>query len=54
MQKLSKSEFMHKVINDKYNKRLKEKEMLNGAMIHSIENNIKIQDYKRRKKDYGY
>lgn len=54
MQKLSKNDFMRKVVNDKYKKRLKEKEMLNGAMIHSIENNRKIQDYKRRKKDYGY
>ena len=45
MQKLTKSQFMHKVINDKYKKRLLEKE----ADKHTFENIAKINDFKRKK-----
>lgn len=46
MQKLSKSQFMSKVINDYYKKRLKAKE----ADSHIIENNIKVQENRRKHK----
>lgn len=50
MKVLSKKEFMHKVINDLYNKQRKEKEKLKSADTHSIENNIKVNEFRRKKK----
>ena len=44
MQKLSKSEFMSKFINHYYNKRFKAKEVDS----HIIENNIKVQERRRK------
>ena len=44
MQKLTKSEFMHKVINDKYQKRLRAKDVDS----HLIENALKIQKTRRK------
>lgn len=43
MQKLNKSDFMHKVINDKYNKKYTEKEKSYEAINHLKENFVKIQ-----------
>lgn len=43
MKSLSKAEFMHKVINDKYKKKLDKREKLNGAETHLIENSNKIK-----------
>jgi len=48
--KLSKSEFMSKVVNDLYEKKRQEKEKLKGADIHTIQNVNKIDKYMRRKK----
>lgn len=42
MQKLNKSDFMHKVINDMYAKKHAEKEKLYEATNHLKENFIKI------------
>lgn len=50
MQKLNKSEFMSKVINDLYNKQRKEKEKQNSARIHSIVNVNRIKEYGRKHK----
>lgn len=44
MQKLSKSEFMSKYINDYYKKRLNAKEVES----HIIENTIKVQESRRK------
>lgn len=44
MQKLSKSEFMSKYINDYYKKKLKEKDIDS----HIIENTIKVQESRRK------
>lgn len=44
MQKLNKSEFMSKVINDYYKKKLKAKQV----DLHIIENTIKIQEIRRK------
>ena len=46
MQKLTKSEFMSKVINDYYKKRLRAK----GVDSHLIENALKIQKTRRKHK----
>lgn len=46
MQKLNKRDFMSKVINDYYKKRLKAKEVDS----HIIENNIKVQEIRRKHK----
>ena len=43
MSKLSKSEFMHKIINDIYAKKLADKEKLNSAYVHSLNNFNKIK-----------
>jgi hypothetical protein len=43
MQKLTKSEFMSKVINDTYAKKFAEKEKSIAADIHIIQNFHKIQ-----------
>ncbi|SHK38382.1 hypothetical protein SAMN02745163_03723 [Clostridium cavendishii DSM 21758] len=43
MRKLSKSQFMHKVINDKYDKQHTEREKLKGADNHIFENINKIR-----------
>jgi predicted CopG family antitoxin len=48
--KLSKSEFMSKVVNDLYEKKRQEKERLMAADIHAIQNVNKINKYMRRKK----
>lgn len=48
--KLSKSEFMALVTNDYYNKRFKEKQQLQGAEIHLIENTNKVQNFRRKKR----
>jgi len=50
MHKLSKSEFMSKVVNDLYENKRQEKEKLRAADIHTIENRDKINKYIRRKK----
>lgn len=50
MQKLTKAEFMQKVINDKYAKRYAENECLNCADKHAISNVMKTKDYKGRKR----
>ena len=50
VKKLSKSEFMALVTNDYYNKRFKERQKMQGAEIHSIENTDKVQDFRRKKK----
>lgn len=50
MRALSKSEFMHKVINDIYKKQRLEKEKLKSADAHSIENTIKVNEFRRKKK----
>ncbi|MEG2289082.1 MAG: hypothetical protein RSA29_10355 [Clostridium sp.] len=50
MNKLSKSEFMSKAINDLYEFKRLEKEKAMGAEIHEIQNFHKINQYKRRKK----
>lgn len=49
MQKLSKSEFMHRVINDKYNKKNNELEKLKGAEFHLMNNSAKIKEFNRRR-----
>lgn len=46
MQKLSKNEFMTKVINDKYEKRRQEKDQANS---HTIENIGRVNNYKTKK-----
>lgn len=48
MQKLSKSEFMHKVINDKYDKRFHEKESRKATDDYCMSRNQKKIDDKRR------
>lgn len=50
MQRLSKSEFMSKVINDKYAKKLAEEERLKVADRHAMLNCIKTNDFRRRKR----
>lgn len=50
MDKLSKSEFMNKVVNDLYKKKLQEKENARAADIHIIQNTNRINNYIRRKK----
>lgn len=50
MQKLTKSEFMQKVINHYYDKRRLENEKLHGADTHSIQNINKTKDFSRRKR----
>lgn len=50
MQKLTKSEFMHKVINDLYEKKRINREKLQCADTHSINNCNKTKDFLRRKR----
>lgn len=50
MKTLSKKEFMHKVINDMYNRQRLEKEKLKSADVHAIENNIKVNEFRRKYK----
>lgn len=50
MKPLSKKEFMHNVINDLYNKQRLEKEKLKSASAHAIENTIKVNEFRRKKK----
>ncbi|MGJ0841554.1 hypothetical protein [Clostridium tertium] len=50
MRALSKKEFMHKVINDMYNRQRLEKERLKSANAHAIENTIKVNEFRRKKK----
>ena len=52
MKKLSKNEFMHKYMNDKYRKRVVEREKADGAERHSIENHYKIQKSISRRRGY--
>lgn len=50
MRVLSKKEFMHKAINDMYKKQRLEKEKHNSADIHAIENTIKVNEFRRKKR----
>lgn len=50
MRRLSKKEFIHKVINDMYNRQRLEKEKLKSADVHAIENTIKINEFRRKYK----
>ena len=50
MRALSRKEFMSKVINDMYNKQRLEKERLRSADVHAIENTIKVNEFRRKKK----
>lgn len=47
MEKLSKTEFMSKVVNDLYQKKLAAKERLKGADFHAIENCNKTRYFRR-------
>lgn len=47
MQKLSKSEFMHKVINDRYKKKLNSQDQ---GYAHTVENIEKVNKYKSKKR----
>jgi len=47
MRALSKSEFMSKVINDLYKKKLAAKERLKGADFHAMENCNKVKKFRR-------
>lgn len=49
MKKLNKAEFMQLVINDRYKRKATEKEKLNGADTHVIQNINKIKDFRRKK-----
>ena len=46
---LSKAEFMQLVINDLYKKKAKEREKLQGADTHAIQNINKIKEFRRKK-----
>lgn len=50
MQRLTKAEFMQKVINDRYAKKFAENERLNCADKHAITNCIKTKEYRGRKR----
>lgn len=50
MQKLSKSEFMHLVVNDLYEKNLIKRKQLKDADAHIINNINKIRDFNGRKR----
>lgn len=50
MRKLTKEEFMQKVINDKYAKKFAENERINCADKHAITNCNKTKDYRGRKR----
>ena len=54
VKKLSKSEFMALVTNDYYNKRFMEKQQMQGAEIHSIENTNKVKILGGKRNDSKY
>jgi len=47
--KLNKAEFMQLVVNHLYKKKVAEKEKLQGADTHAIQNRIKINNFRRKK-----
>lgn len=49
MKKLNKAEFMKLVVNDRYRKKAAEKEKLNAADTHAIQNINKVKDFRRKK-----
>lgn len=46
--KLTKAEFMQKVVNDLYKKKAKEREKLHGADTHAIQNINKVKEFRRK------
>ncbi|WP_252227986.1 MULTISPECIES: hypothetical protein [unclassified Clostridium] len=46
--KLSKSEFMQKVVNDRYKKQRAEKEKLEGADRYTFDNMNKSKNFRRK------
>jgi DNA topoisomerase VI subunit A len=47
--KLTKAEFMQLVVNDLYKKKARERERLNGADTHAIQNINKVKEFRRKK-----
>jgi len=48
--KLNKAEFMQLATNHYYDRKSKEREKLNGADTHAIQNVNRIKDFRRKKK----
>ena len=49
MKKLNKAEFMQLVVNDLYKKKAAEKEKLQSADTHAIQNINKVKEFRRKK-----